>query len=83
MGVILPVKKHISNKFASKVHLFVRRGQMRASQIMQDRVLNNEKIQIHWHTSVIDVLGDKLVNGVRVVNNQTKKSGTWQLKHYS
>ena len=40
---------------------------------MQDRVLNNEKIQIHWHTSVIDVLGDKLVNGVRVVNNQTKE----------
>lgn len=64
---------HFLTKFASKVHLFVRRGEMRASQIMQDRVKNNDKIQIHWHTSVIDVLGDKVVNGVRVINNQTKE----------
>ena len=37
-------------KFATKVHLLVRRDEMRASQIMQDRVFKNEKIQIHWNT---------------------------------
>jgi thioredoxin reductase (NADPH) len=64
---------HFLTKFASKVHLFVRRGDMRASQIMQDRVKNNAKIQIHWHTSVVDVLGKDVVNGVRIINNETKE----------
>jgi len=64
---------HFLTKFASKVHLFVRRGEMRASQIMQDRVKNNAKIQIHWHISVVDVLGKDVVNGVRIINNETKE----------
>jgi len=64
---------HFLTKFASKVHLFVRRGEMRVSQIMQDRVKNNAKIQIHWHTSVVDVLGKDVVNGVRIINNETKE----------
>jgi len=58
-------------KFATKVHLLVRKGEMRASQIMQDRVLNNPKIEVHWYTQVVDVLGDKEVTGIRVLNNQT------------
>lgn len=57
-------------KFASKVHMFVRRDQMRASKIMQQRALSNEKIQIHWNTEVTDVLGDKVITGVKLLNNK-------------
>ena len=64
---------HFLTKFASKVHMLVRKDSMRASQIMQDRVLNNPKIQMHWNTEVVDVLGDKVVNGIRIINNQTNE----------
>ena len=58
-------------RFASRVHLLVRRSSMRASKIMQQRVLDNEKITIHWHTEVEDVLGEKEVEGLRVIDNRT------------
>jgi thioredoxin reductase (NADPH) len=45
-------------KFASKVHLLVRRDQLRASKIMQDRAQSNEKIEIHWNTVVKEIVGD-------------------------
>jgi len=60
------------SKLCPKVHMFVRRDQMRASKIMQERVLNNDKIQVYWNTEVDEVLGDgESVTGVRVFNNQT------------
>src|SRR4029077_12851046 len=60
-------------KFASKVHLLVRRDALRASKIMQDRAKSNSKIEIKWHSEVDEVLGDdkKGVTAVRVKNNQT------------
>ncbi len=58
-------------KYASKVTLFVRRDVMRASKIMQQRVLDHDKIEIMWNTSVIDVLGDDMITGVRIKNNKT------------
>jgi thioredoxin reductase (NADPH) len=64
---------HFLTKFATTVHLLVRRSELRASQIMQDRVKNNPKIKIHWHTEVLDVLGDKLVDGIKVINNKTNE----------
>ena len=60
-------------KFASKVHMFVRRDVMRASKVMQERALNNPKIQMHWNTEVIEVLGDAKISGVRLINNQTQE----------
>lgn len=60
------------SKMCSKVHMFVRRDEMRASKIMQQRVLSNDKIQVYWNTEVDEVLGDgEGVTGVRVFNNQT------------
>jgi thioredoxin reductase (NADPH) len=44
---------------------------MRASKIMQDRVLKTENIEVHWDSSAEEVLGDEGVTGVRVVNNKT------------
>jgi thioredoxin reductase (NADPH) len=60
-------------KFASKVHLLVRRDALRASKIMADRAKANPKIDIHWHTELDEVLGDDKagVTAVRVRNNKS------------
>jgi thioredoxin reductase (NADPH) len=58
-------------KLCKKVHMLVRRDVMRASKIMQDRVLKTENIEVHWDSSAEEVLGDEGVTGVRVVNNKT------------
>ncbi|MCV9386501.1 thioredoxin-disulfide reductase [Reichenbachiella ulvae] len=54
-----------------KVYLLVRRDEMRASQIMQERVKNAKNIEILWNTSTEEVLGKDEVEGMRVVNNVT------------
>jgi thioredoxin reductase (NADPH) len=62
------------SKLCPKVHMFVRKGEMRASKIMQERVLNNDKIQVYWNTEVDEVLGDDDgVTGIRVNNNKTNE----------
>jgi len=64
-------------RFATKVHLLVRRDVLRASKIMAERVMSNEKIQVHWNSELIEVLGDKTVDGVRVQNRLTGEEQTW------
>lgn len=59
------------SKICSQVHMIVRRGEMRASKIMQDRVLKTSNIKIYWHSETDEVLGDKKVEGVRIKNNET------------
>src|SRR6187200_2204284 len=60
------------SKLCSKVHLIVRRDEMRASKIMQQRVLNTPNIQIHWNTETDEILGDDSgVTGVRVRDTRT------------
>lgn len=55
-----------------KVHLIVRREEMRASKIMQQRVLNTPNIEIHWNTETDEILGNgDEVTGVRLLNNKT------------
>jgi len=61
-------------KFASKVYLIHRRDQLRASKIMQQRVLENEKIEVIWDTVVEDVLGDEAVSAVRIKNIKNNQS---------
>ena len=59
-------------KLVTKVHLLVRRDEMRASNIMQQRVFKTPNIEIHWNTETEEILGDEGgVTGVRVVNNKT------------
>jgi thioredoxin reductase (NADPH) len=59
-------------KLCTKVHLIVRRDEMRACKIMQARVLNTPNIEIHWNTETDEILGDETgVTGVRVKNNKT------------
>ncbi|NBC10541.1 MAG: FAD-dependent oxidoreductase [Planctomycetes bacterium] len=66
-------------KYASKVHVFVRRDQLRASDVMADRASNNDKIEFHWHTEVTDVLGDEKITGVKLINNQTDEESEMEL----
>jgi len=55
-------------KFASKVHLIVRRDTLRASRIMQDRAIANEKIQIHWNSRVSELQGEQSLSGVTLTD---------------
>jgi thioredoxin reductase (NADPH) len=59
------------SKLCSVVHMFVRRDELRASKIMQQRVLNTSNIKIYWNTEVEEILGDDKVEAVRVKNNTT------------
>jgi len=60
------------SKLCTKVHLIVRRDEMRASKIMQQRVLNTPNIEIHWNTETEEIVGDESgVTGVRILNNKT------------
>lgn len=62
-------------KFAKKIYIVHRRGEFRASKIMQDRVLKaKDKIQVLWNSGVTEVLGDgKFVTGVKIQDVITKK----------
>jgi thioredoxin reductase (NADPH) len=65
------------SKLCTKVHLFVRREEMRASKIMQQRVLNTPNIEVHWNTDTEEILGDENgVHSVRTVNNKTGEKKT-------
>lgn len=59
------------SKICSQVHMIVRRDEMRASKVMQDRVKNAANIKIYWNSETDEVLGDKKVNAVRIKNNKT------------
>jgi thioredoxin reductase (NADPH) len=62
------------SKLCSKVHLIVRRDEMRASKIMQQRVLNTPNIEVHWNTETDEIVGDDSgVTGVRILNNKTNE----------
>jgi thioredoxin reductase (NADPH) len=61
-------------KFATKVSVVHRRDKLRASKIMQDRAMKNEKITFIWNSVVEDILGADVVTGVRLKNVVTGKS---------
>jgi len=61
-------------KLCSKVTLLVRRDEMRASKAMQHRVNNTENLEVLYNTELEEILGDTVVEGARVVNNQTKET---------
>ncbi|MGQ4647758.1 thioredoxin-disulfide reductase [Lyngbya aestuarii] len=59
-------------KYGSRVHMLIRGDQMRASKTMQDRVLNNPKITVHWNTQAVDVFGENdRMTGLKVRDTQT------------
>ena len=58
-------------KICSKVTMLVRKSQMRASKAMQHRVLKTANIDLRYNSEIEEVLGDQVVEGVRIRNNQT------------
>lgn len=69
-------------KFASKVYLIHRRDELRASQIMADRVLGNEKVEPVWNSEVKEYLTDENgdVRAVKLHNNQTGEDSELEVK---
>ncbi len=69
-------------KLCPKVHMIVRRDVMRASKIMQERVLKNPNIIIHWNSETDEILGEEEVEGVRIKNNQTGETSEIAIKGF-
>src|SRR6476660_2089036 len=59
------------SKLCSTVHMLIRRDEMRASKVMQERVKNAPNIKIYWNSETDEILGDKAVEAVRIKNNQS------------
>lgn len=67
-------------RFASRVYLIHRRPALRASKIMQQRTIANEKISFVWNTAVEDVLGENEVEGLILKNVETEQTSTVSVK---
>ena len=61
------------SKLCTTVHMFIRKDKMRASKVMQDRVVNTPNIKVYWNTDTDEILGAKKVEAVRIKNNQTEE----------
>lgn len=61
------------SKLCTVVHMIVRRSEMRASAIMQDRVVKTPNIKIYWNSETDEILGEKKVEAVRILNNKTNE----------
>ena len=66
-------------KICNKVTMLVRRGEMRASKAMQNRVFNTKNLVVKFYTEIDEVLGDQVVEGLRMINNQTKETEEIQI----
>jgi thioredoxin reductase (NADPH) len=64
------------SKLTTTVHMFIRRKEMRASKIMQERVFKTSNIKIYWNTQTEEVLGEKKVEAVRIRNVETSEVQT-------
>ncbi|MEJ8844414.1 thioredoxin-disulfide reductase [Lacibacter sp. H375] len=61
------------SKLCSTVHMLIRKDAMRASKVMQDRVMNTPNIKVYWNTETLEILGDNKVDGMKVLNNKTNE----------
>jgi thioredoxin reductase (NADPH) len=64
------------SKLCTTVHMFIRKEKMRASKVMQQRVLQTPNIKVYWNTDTDEILGEKKVEAVRIRNNQSGEVST-------
>jgi thioredoxin reductase (NADPH) len=70
------------SKLCNKVYMLIRRNEMRASQIMQKRVLNTANIEVLWETETDEILGEEEVEAVRVINRNTGETRVIPIKGF-
>lgn len=70
------------SKLCTTVHMFIRRDEMRASKIMQERVINTPNIKVYWNTETDEILGDTVVEAVRIKNNKTGETQEIPIKGF-
>ena len=59
------------SKLCTTVHMLIRRDEMRASKVMQERVAKTKNIKVYWNTETEEILGGHVVEGVRILNKTT------------
>lgn len=64
------------SKMCSKVHMLIRSDKMRASVIMQERVLSNDKIQVYWHSNIAEIQAEEKIQAIVIHNNTTQEKTT-------
>jgi thioredoxin reductase (NADPH) len=70
------------SKLCPTVHMIVRRDEMRASKIMQERVLHAKNINVHWNSETVEILGEHEVEGARIRNRETGATTTIAVKGF-
>jgi thioredoxin reductase (NADPH) len=70
------------SKLCSTVHMLIRRDEMRASKIMQDRVLNTPNIKVYWNSETLEVMGDNKVDAMKILNNKTNEETVVPIKAF-
>ena len=70
------------SKLCSTVHMLIRRDEMRASKVMQDRVKNTPNIKIYWNSETDEILGEKTVEAVRIKNIRTQETTEIPIKGF-
>ncbi|HTA84451.1 MAG TPA: thioredoxin-disulfide reductase [Bacteroidia bacterium] len=63
-------------KLCNKVYMIIRKDELRASKAMQHRVFNTPNIEVLFNTETLEIMGEKAVESVRVLNNKTKEEKT-------
>lgn len=70
------------SKICANVHMLIRRDEMRASKVMQERVLKTANITVHWNTDTLEVLGENKVDSIKVLNNKTNEESIIPVKAF-
>lgn len=70
------------SKLCSTVHMLIRKGEMKASKVMQERVSNTPNIKIHWHTETVEIIGEKTVESVLIRDVRTSKLAQLSIKGF-
>ena len=70
------------SKLCSTVHMLIRRDEMRASKVMQERVKNTPNIKVYWNTETDEIIGEKTVEAVRIKNRTTGETQEIPIKGF-
>jgi thioredoxin reductase (NADPH) len=70
------------SKLCTHVYMLIRSDKMRASKVMQQRVLDTKNITVFWNSETDEILGDKGVEGLRILNNKSNTTSEIAIKGF-